>query len=346
MYKQFLMKHYGAKIRQQALGRIAIIGSGSWATALVKIFSESGAQVFWLVRNNDQAASILCNGCNPRYLSSAKLNLSSIMPSANIEDVLQEAELVIFAVPAEYLADSMNKINPDFLINKILAVSIKGFVPGTASTPSNFIKQELRLTEAVNVIAGPCHAEEIAYNCNTYITIAGENASITSKICKSINTSYMHAIPNNDPAGVEYVSILKNIVGIATGIANGLNYGVNFQAAVVSNAMREIETFLQAVNPKERCLHDSAYFGDLLVTAYSNFSRNRTLGKLVGRGIHISRALQEMAMVAEGYHASNELASITSKIEVQLPVITSVHRILHQHANPFHEFKLLEKQLR
>jgi glycerol-3-phosphate dehydrogenase (NAD(P)+) len=326
------------------LKNIAIIGSGSWATALVKIFSESGMYISWLVRSKEQADFICLNKHNPRYLSYAELDLDFIRPTDSAEEAILHAQLIIFAIPSTYLNYILQSIDKEWLHNKAVAVSIKGIIPSSGSTPGLYLRKYFNLKEPVLVIAGPCHAEEIAMKRNTYLTIAGEDPVWVNKIADCLSVPYIRAVTNTDPVGVEYVSILKNIIGIATGTASGLHYGENFQAVLVSNAMREVDKFLSCVQAN-RSLYDSVYFGDLLVTAYSCFSRNRTLGKLIGRGIHVNQALLAMEMVAEGYNASKELAPIIDDLKITLPVINSVHRILHQHANPFHEFKLLEQQL-
>lgn len=196
------------------------------------------------------------------------------------------------------------------------------------------------------VISGPCHAEEIALRKNTYVTVAGENESCAEELANCMDLHYIKTITSSDPVGIEFVAILKNMIAIATGIGQGLNYGDNFQAVLTSNAMREVNRFLQEVYPGERDLYDSAYFGDLLVTAYSDYSRNRTLGKLIGRGMQVQHSMYAMGMVAEGYNASKELEPLLKKMGLALPIINSTYRILHQHANPYHEFKLIEKNLR
>ncbi|MEP6845521.1 MAG: NAD(P)H-dependent glycerol-3-phosphate dehydrogenase [Panacibacter sp.] len=328
------------------LKNITIIGSGSWATALVKIFSESAINVSWLVRNQEQTDYILSNSRNPRYLSYAELDLKYIQPTSDAQEALANAELVIFAVPSAYLQNAVEAMEPEWLVNKQLAVSIKGFVPGTGLIPGVFLNKHFTLASSVMVISGPCHAEEIAMKRNTYVTIAGEDKKWVKSISDGLTANYIQTIASCDPVGVEYVAILKNIIGIATGIASGLNYGDNFQAVLTSNAMREVKLFLEQVHPAKRDIFDSVYFGDLLVTAYSEYSRNRTLGKLVGRGLQVNKALQSMEMVAEGFYASKELMPLLQQLTVEVPVITGVYRILHQHANPFHEFKLIEKQLR
>lgn len=328
------------------LKNVTIVGSGSWATALVKLFSDNGIHVNWLVRNKELADYIFENGHNPRYLSFANLEMDFIQTYVNAADATEQTDLVIFAVPSAYLEHTAQKISRQLLADKPVAVSIKGFVPGSGLTPSRFLSNCFSIKEEnLMVIGGPCHAEEVATQKSTYITISSVNGLLADKVCTSLKSDHIHSVANNDPFGIEYASILKNIIGIASGIANGLHYGDNFQAVLVTNAMSEATRLIATVDKRERDLFQSAYFGDLLVTAYSDFSRNRTLGKLVGRGIHVNKALEAMEMVAEGFHASRELAPLLKESAISLPVINSVHRILHQHANPFHEFKLLEGQL-
>jgi len=328
------------------LKQITIVGSGSWATALVKLFTEKGIRVFWLLRDREKVDFIKWNGYNPRYLSQVVLNKDLIFPMIETSLAFRDSDLVIFAIPSSYLEGALQQIDPDFLEGKNLAVSIKGLIPNSGCTPSRFVCKYMNAdARRIMVLGGPCHAEEVAEQRTTYMTISAENPEWVHDVCQSLKSSYLHTVCSNDPSGIEYASIIKNIIGIATGIANGLHYGDNFQAVLVSNAMRETGKFLDVVSPARRDLFNSAYFGDLLVTAYSDYSRNRTLGKLVGRGIQVNTALFAMEMVAEGFHASRELAAIHKKTKVSMPVINAVHRILHQHSSPYQEFKLLEEQL-
>lgn len=328
------------------LKNVCIIGSGSWGTALTKLFSDSRIKVSWLVRDKEQADFINTNGHNPRYLSSARLNKKFVFPVTDPEPAVKNSEIVIFAVPSVFLADVLKNIDAELLINKTIGVSIKGLIPETGMVPSRYIATQIKnLCKDFVVVGGPCHAEEIASQRSTYITIGGRNPVLVNLICKSLRADYIHPRANNDPTGIEYASIMKNIIGIATGIADGLQYGDNFQAVLISNSMREAGHLLDCVDAGDRNLFDSVYFGDLLVTAYSHHSRNRSLGKLIGRGICVNKALQGMEMIAEGFNASKELATTIKQYNVRLPVINAIHRILHQRTNPFHEFKLLENQL-
>jgi glycerol-3-phosphate dehydrogenase (NAD(P)+) len=328
------------------LKRVSIIGSGSWATALVKMFSDSGVAVSWLVRNSEQQSFIQTSGFNPRHLSFASLQMQRILPTADPLLAIKGSELIIFAVPSAYLEQALQRFDKEWLEAKHLAVSIKGFIPGSGCTPSQYLSRKLSREESsISVISGPCIAEEVAAQKKSYITVCGANTIWVDKIYASLTASYLKVIRNSDPVGVEYAAILKNIIGIASGIADGLQYGENFQSVLVSNALREIGQFLNKILPVRRDFLDSAYAGDLLITAYSTQSRNRILGTLIGRGIQVSKALQSMATVAEGFQASKELMPILKDIPMKMPVINCVYRILHKHANPIEEFGLLEKHL-
>ncbi len=325
---------------------VTVIGSGSWATALVRIFSESGLAVSWLVRDADLAAQVLATGRNPRYLSQVELDMKRVTPTAQADQSLQGTDTCIFAVPSAYLQQTLEELDIQCLKGKKVITSIKGFVPGTATLPSQFIQKKMELCEQPIVMGGPCHAEEIAMGRRTYITLAAQPKEWADTCVQAIQVKYVQTVSNDDPVGVEFAAILKNIIAIAVGIADGLNYGANFQSVLISNSMREMHDFLQAVNPQPRDLFDSAYFGDLLVTGYSDYSRNRTLGKLLGRGIRVQQALQAMEMVAEGYKASMELAQLIPVAQQSFPIMQSVHRILHQHASAYQEFRLIEQKLR
>jgi glycerol-3-phosphate dehydrogenase (NAD(P)+) len=238
------------------------------------------------------------------------------------------------------------EIKPAWIAGKYLAASINGFVPDTGLTAARFISHYFNTEQPVIVIAGPSHAEEIAIQSSTFITVAGKDNFLLDQIDKLLTVPYIHVFKNNDPNGVAYASVLKDIIGIAAGIAHGLNYGASFQAVLISNAMHELETFLARVEPLKRRLQDSAYFGDVLVTAYSDYSRSRSLGKLIGRSMYISDGPEPAAAMADGFYASKELLSCAATLGLEMPVTRRIYRILHQNAHPYHEFKLLEKILR
>jgi glycerol-3-phosphate dehydrogenase (NAD(P)+) len=325
---------------------ITIVGNGSWATALVKLFSDNGVKVWWVVRNQDFINFFNANGYNPKYLSYATLKTELIECTIDHVEAIANSEIILLAVPSAYLKDVLEKIDKDSTEGIPVIVSIKGIVPGTGCTPSRYVQEYFgKDVMEVIVFGGPCHAEEIVHQKSTYVTVSGKNPVLVQKLSNSICNQYIHTISSHDPVGIEYAAILKNIIGIASGVSNGLHYGDNFQAVLISNSMREAECFIESMEPAKRDLFQSAYFGDLLVTAYSDYSRNRTLGKLVGRGLHVNKAIQSSEMIAEGFYASRELAPMVKRSNLNLPVINTVYRILHQHSNPYHEFKLLEKQL-
>ncbi len=328
------------------LSQLSVIGGGSWATALVKIFSESGVHVSWFLRSPDSVAHIKKEGRNPNYLTFLPLNTDRISPESDVEKVIQRSDHVLLAIPSAFLETTLSGVSPDSFAGKDVIISVKGMVLGGSMIPSEFISRRFDVPhERQFIIGGPCHAEEVAMERKTFMTIAGEAPEKVAALTRSIQLDYVRAIANNDPTGVELSAIMKNVIGIACGIARGLNYGDNFQAVLVSNALREVREFLLAMDGRQRDLSYSGYFGDLLVTAYSEFSRNRTFGQMIGRGYTVDLAQTEMKMVAEGYFAVEGIYKMARKLNQEMPIVSMVYRILYNKISPYVEFKLLEQVL-
>ncbi len=328
------------------LNQLSVIGSGSWATALVKVFSESGVNVKWFLRSPDSVEQVKKEGRNPSYLTFMPIDTNRVEPCSDIGEVVHFADNILFVVPSAYVETTASSIEPVDMEGKNLILSIKGMVPGRSMIPSEFLSKKFNIPyENQLVIGGPCHAEEVALERKTYMTIAGEVKEKVNALVQSIDLDYIKAIPNSDPLGVEMAAIMKNVVGIACGIARGLNYGDNFQAVLVSNALREVRNFLLAMDGKKRDLTHSGYFGDLLVTAYSEFSRNLTFGQMIGRGYTVDLAQNQMKMVAEGYYAVDGIYKMARTLNQEVPIMSMVYRILYNKISPYVEFKLLEQVL-
>ncbi|QNL48334.1 NAD(P)H-dependent glycerol-3-phosphate dehydrogenase [Olivibacter sp. SDN3] len=326
--------------------KISVIGGGSWATALIKIFAENKIDIAWYLRKKEYVDSLLESGRNKNYLSYLQLPMQHISASHHLDEVIQQAEILLFAVPSAYLAGVASEITPGDVVNKRIITSIKGTLNGQHVLPSSYLADRFGISmDQQAIIAGPCHAEEIAMERKTYITIASRNQKFAQELQQSINSSYLVTHTSNDPIGIEYAAIYKNIIGIACGIAKGLNYGDNFQAVIVSNAINELSQFLNSLKLDSIKIATSAYLGDLLVTAYSNFSRNRTFGEMIGRGYSVQLAKSQMSMVAEGYNAAKGIYEVAKKIRAHTPIVSTVYRILHNHISPYVEFKILESQL-
>ncbi|ATL45698.1 glycerol-3-phosphate dehydrogenase [Chitinophaga caeni] len=326
--------------------RLTIVGGGSWATALVKIFAEGGLQITWLLRSEENVSYFKQHKRNRNYLSFLELNRDNIYPTHHAQEAIDASDYILFAVPSAYLAATIADWKEFNFEGKKVIVSIKGVVGAENLVPSTFLQQFFNIpTSDVFVIGGPCHAEEIALDRKTYMTIAGKDREIVQQLTGWVQSHHIKAIANYDPIGVEYAAILKNVVGIAVGVATGMNYGDNFIAVLVSNALREVKQFLQAVDDIPRDLTQSAYFGDLFVTAYSEFSRNRTFGKMIGRGYPVPEAQAHMNMVAEGYYAVKGIYQIATKLDVHMPIVAAMYRVLYNHASPYLEFQLLEHSL-
>ncbi|MBY0427478.1 MAG: NAD(P)H-dependent glycerol-3-phosphate dehydrogenase [Cytophagales bacterium] len=325
---------------------IAVIGGGSWATALVKILSEKEVKVKWWLRNRESVNFIKKFGHNPNYLSDIQVNLKKVKPDTNLQKVLENVSVVILAVPSAFLKPVLNEISPNGLEGKLVISAIKGMVPGDNCLITDYIHRKFHVpVDNLGIIAGPCHSEEIAMERYSYLTLGCENSIQAEIMADLLRCRFVKTQSATDLYGIEYSAIMKNIIAVAAGIANGLNYGDNFRAVLIANAMQEIKRFLDTIYPVDRDLNHSAYLGDVLVTAYSQFSRNRTFGNMIGRGYSVKSAQMEMNMIAEGYYAVQSIYEINKKWKVEMPIVHAVYNILYEKISPSVEFEILKAKL-
>ncbi|MEK9603658.1 MAG: NAD(P)H-dependent glycerol-3-phosphate dehydrogenase [Flavobacteriaceae bacterium] len=325
--------------------KIAVLGGGSWATALVKILSENKRKVGWYVRNPVNAEFIKTHRHNPNYLSAATLKTKRLKISSDINQVVSEANLLIVAIPSAFLSQELEKLDQT-LDDKIIFSAVKGVVPESMLIVGEHFNKKYNIPmEKIGVIVGPSHAEEVAMERLSYLTIACMDNNLAKAMASMLKTPYIRTAVSNDTIGTEYASMLKNIYAIASGIAHSLGYGDNFQSVLMSNAIREMKRFIKDVYKMKRNINNSAYLGDLLVTGYSVFSRNRTFGSMIGKGYTVKAAQMEMRMIAEGYYATRSAKTINQKYNSSIPIIDAVYSILYENKNPEKIFKKLVKKL-
>lgn len=327
-------------------GKIAIIGGGSWATALAKIVLTHEDSINWYIRRTDQIEDFKRLGHNPSYLTGVHFDVSHIQFSSEINKVTRESDILIFVTPSPYLKAQLKKLKTK-LANKFVVIAIKGIVPDENMIISTYFNRVLDVPmENIAVVSGPCHAEEVALERLSYLTIGCRDEEKAELFAKKLNTFYIKTSVSNDVDGIEYASVLKNVYAIAAGICTGLKYGDNFQAVLLSNAIQEMERFLSVIHPIPRDIDKSVYLGDLLVTGYSNFSRNRVFGTMIGRGYSVKTAQIEMAMVAEGYYGTKCMKEINEHFHVNTPILDAVYNILYKRVPPMTEIKLLTDSFR
>ncbi len=326
---------------------IAVVGGGSWATAIIKILTEGNVRVHWWLRNQEDAAYIRQYGHNPHYLSDVQLNRRKVKVCSGIEEAITGTTHVILAVPAAFVQSALAGVSADLLAGKVVVSAIKGMIPEKNLLVTDWVEADFGVpAEKICVIAGPCHAEEVALEKQSYLTIASTGMDEAEVVAELMTCRYVQSSALDDVYGVEYSAVMKNIIALACGITHGLGYGDNFQAVLVSNAMQEIRRFVDAVYPRNRDLSASVYLGDLLVTAYSQFSRNRMFGSMIGRGYSVKSAQVEMNMIAEGYYAVKSIHEINRKHRVRMPITGAVYRILYEKAPPGQEISALKKMLK
>lgn len=325
---------------------VAVIGGGSWATAIVKILSEKNLKVHWWLRRKEDAEHILNYYHNPKYLSDVQINIRKVKPYHSLNKALVRASIIVLAVPAAFIKEILLEIPPELLKNKLIISAIKGMIPQDNLLVTDLLIEQFNISPSnICVIGGPCHAEEVAMEKQSYLTIAASEIKTAERFANIIACRFVKASVSNDLYGVEYAAVMKNIIAMAGGIAHGLNYGDNFFAVLVSNALQEIKRFLDRIYPHERDLNASAYVGDLLVTSYSQFSRNRTFGSMIGRGYSVKSAQVEMNMIAEGYYAVKSIHEINKKYKVNMPICEAVYNILYEKIAPSLELQILKDKI-
>lgn len=325
---------------------VSVVGGGSWATALVKILSNNAGQIHWWIRNPESVDFIRQYRHNPSYLSDVEIDLSRVAPNANLVETLAASDYIVLAVPAAFLKTALSGISADALKGKKVFSAIKGIVPEHNKIVGDFLHSEYNVPlENLGVITGPCHAEEVAMEKLSYLTVACQDSATAAQMAALLTCRYIRTVRSGDIFGTEYSAVLKNVMAIASGVCHGLGYGDNFQAVLISNAIREIKRFVDAVHPINRDINESAYLGDLLVTAYSQFSRNRTFGSMLGKGYSVKSAQLEMNMVAEGYYAVACIHEINKKLKVDLPICEAVYNIIYEKIAARVEMKLLTEKL-
>lgn len=316
------------------MSRVAILGSGSWATALAKIVMTNEQEINWYIRRPEAIEAFIKQGQNPGYLSNAHFDTSRIHFSSDINEIVSASDTMILAIPSPYVKQTTNKIKRS-LKNKTIITAVKGMIPDENMIVTDYLVQKFHMSpDQLAVIAGPCHAEEIALERLSYLTIGSTNRNKAQEVAKLLATDYVKTCTSDDVIGLEYSSVMKNIYAIAAGMCQSLRYGDNFQSVLIANALQEIQRFAQAIHTAHRDIDASGYLGDVLVTAYSKFSRNRQFGQMVGMGYSVKAAQLEMNMIAEGYYGTRCIHIANQSMQVNLPIVDAMYAVLYEHQSP------------
>lgn len=325
--------------------KFAVIGGGSWATAIAKMLCVNLSEIAWYMRNDAAIEHIQKYKHNPNYLSSVEFDTKKLKLTNNINEAIEYADYIIFAIPSAFLDAELKNMTVS-LSDKIIFSAIKGIVPETSLIVGEHFHIQYDIPYYnIGVITGPCHAEEVALERLSYLTIACGDPEKACIVAKSLSGNYIKAKISDDIIGTEYAAMLKNIYAIAAGIAHGLGYGDNFQSVMMSNGIREMKKFIRKVHKMKRNINDSAYLGDLLVTGYSVFSRNRMFGNMIGKGYTVKSAMMEMSMVAEGYYATKSAYKLNQGYGAKTPIIDAVYAVLYEGKDAKSVFKKLTESL-
>ena len=325
--------------------KFAVIGGGSWATAIAKMLCVNLIEIAWYMRNEEAINHLKTHKHNPNYLSGVEFDLKKLKLTSDINEAIEYADYLIFAIPSAFVGGELKKMTVS-IENKVIFSAIKGIVPETSLIVGEHFHEQYNIPyENIGVITGPCHAEEVALERLSYLTIACGDAKKAKIVANCLSGNYIKTKITDDIIGTEYAAMLKNIYAIAAGIAHGIGYGDNFQSVLMSNGIREMKKFIKKVHKMKRNINDSAYLGDLLVTGYSVFSRNRMFGNMIGKGYTVKSAQMEMSMVAEGYYATKSAWELNQKHAAKVPIIDAVYEILYQGKSAKKIFEKLTEKL-
>jgi glycerol-3-phosphate dehydrogenase (NAD(P)+) len=341
---------FAAKLRimpEEKTTDVTIVGSGSWATAIVMVLTSNGRTVTWYIDRPEIYRHVRRYNRNPLYLPDVQLDPELINPSCDIRAAVTASSTIILVTPAAFLKTELEGLDKKAFENRTICSGIKGIVPGDNTVVGEYLHNAYSIPyENIVIITGPSHAEEVSTEKLTYLTFASPDTDRAAAVARFFSNRWMISIISSDIFGIEYAAVMKNIYAIAAGIAHGLGYGDNFVAVLLANAAGEMRRFVETLSPEERDITDSPYLGDLLVTGYSQFSRNRTLGHMIGKGYTVQNALLEMTQVAEGYYAASCINEVRVKNNIEIPIASAVYRILHLNSSPAREMRNLIKTLR
>ena len=317
--------------------QFGMIGSGSWATALAKLLTDNGNTINWWIRNEANIKTIQTRRHNLHYLHAAYFNVEQLHLTSNIAEVVEKSDVLVIATPSAYAEAALNSLDKNAFENKIVISAIKGILPLKNQLLNEYLREQFNFSiDDYYTVLGPCHAEEVASEKLSYLTFSGKNEIKAQELSQFFKTEYLNVVTNHDVEGVQYAAILKNIYALGAGIAHGLEYGDNFLSVYITNAADEMVRFLKKLvwnhesdeEQKNINYATSVYLGDLLVTCYSLYSRNRTFGNMIGKGYSVISAQLELNMVAEGYNASKCINIKNETVLAEMPIATTVYEIL------------------
>ena len=318
-----------------SIGKICVIGGGTWGTAVAKMVLMNRKHINWFMRSDDQIEGFYKLGHNPNYLTNVKFNLAQITFYSNIERAIKDSDTVIIAVPSPYVKQYFRRVWNSTLKGKFMVSALKGIIPNDNMVMSEYLADNFKIPlEDIGVLSGPCHAEEVALERLSFLTVASSDQNKATLLAEAISSRILKTKVSKDVVGIELSAVLKNIYAIAAGICQGLLYGDNFQAVLMSNCSNEMAHFLDKVVPMDRNITEQHYLGDMLVTSYSQFSRNRTLGTMIGKGYSVKTAQLEMEMIAEGYYGAKCIYELNDRFKVDIPIVDTVYKILHEKMDP------------
>lgn len=314
--------------------RVAVIGAGSWGTALAALLAGKGHRVVLWSHDPDVALRINRERRSP-YLPAAALP-DALEVVDDIEAAVSGAELVLSVSPSQFVRPVMTGAAPHMRADAILVSASKGIELGSLLRMDEVLAEAVAgdIMERFAVLSGPSFAHEVAGGAPTAVVVAGRSEAVASKVQSVFQTSYFRVYTTTDVVGVELGGAVKNVIAVAAGVAAGLGFGHNTGAALITRGLAEITRLGVAMGARRETFYGLAGMGDLVLTCTGSLSRNRTVGYRLGQGERLEDILADMNAVAEGVRTSEAVFELSRRHGVEMPITEEVHAILHEGRSP------------
>ena len=313
--------------------RVAVLGAGSWGTALAALIARHGHRTVLWGRDAHAIAAVADCHENPRYLPGIALP-ASLHATTDLAAALVDADLALVVVPSHAFAQTVHALAPHRPRGAGVAWATKGFEPGSGRFLHEVAAQILGEPVPLAVVTGPSFAREVAAGLPTALTVHSDDAAFAQCVADVLHGPAFRAYTGNDMLGAELGGAMKNVLAVATGVADGMQLGLNARAGIITRGLNEMLRLNQAIGGQPETLMGLAGLGDLVLTCTGDLSRNRRLGLALGRGQSIDDAVREIGQVVESVQTADEVMRQAAKHGVELPISSAVQAVLHGAITP------------
>jgi len=323
---------------------VGIVGAGNWGTTLALCLNKEGAKVTLFEPVKERVLTLSKYRENKEFLPGYRIPEGVIL-AANPKELIDRSDFVFFVLPSHILREISDVFGEYIDGDKVIVSFTKGVDPDSLQRMSEIIEEEIPSQRGeVVVVSGPSIAREVVKGVPTSLVAASANAQKAEMVQEILSSDKIRIYTSSDIVGVELGGAFKNVYAIASGICDGMGLGMNAKAALITRSMAELSLLGEEMGGKGETFAGLSGFGDLIVTSFSHYSRNRTVGEKLGRGEKLDDIISEMVEVAEGIRTTESICKLSDSYGVSMPVAMEVHSVLYENKSPFDSMKDLMKR--